>query len=220
MKKQLSIILVVITTITLLASCAFAWRSIRTGQKNFERAWRAYLSQQPEKAADYYVKAADAFGQALAETPPSRSTMFPSNLAMAGMSLYNAGQYEASINAMEMAAKKDKNLWESYLYAGLSQAQLGNASEAVNGLNAYLDAAPAQAILSAEVEKQITALEAGPTRMDSNIAALEKAMLAQSMRNYTFSKRMPPNSSLEHCSGQYWWRYNKAPCDANSTPLR
>lgn len=219
MKSRSLLTITIVLTITLFASSAFAWRSIRTGQKNFQRAWNAYLSKQPDKAGGYFAKAADAFGQALAEVPPSRTTMFPSNLTMGGMSLYYSGRYEAAVKAMAKAADKEEDIWEAYLYAALSQAHLGNGSEMEAGLKAYLDTSPGQPILSNAVKKQLAALEKDPNSAEAGIALIENALQDQFINNYTFSRKSSANGK-NACSGQFWWRYFKAPCERNNVNVR
>lgn len=211
LKNRSLICLVTVLACVMLASSAFAWQSVRTGKKDFERGWRAYLSKQPQKAAGYFAESADAFGQALAEDPPSRTAMFASNLTMAGMSMYFAGRYEKSVSIMQMVAEDDDSIWESYIMAALSQGRLGHADSMEEGLDAYLDAAPAQSVLSNMVQKQQTALEKGETTPENAVAAIEKSMRKQFVKNYTFSRRSI-HEGKEHCSGSFWWRYYKAPC--------
>lgn len=211
MKKYLIILLALCVTTALLTTSALAWRSVRTGQKNFERAWSAYLGKMPERADKYFAKAADAFGEALAETPPSRSTLFPSNLAMGGMSLYHAQRYEKCLSAMKKAAVRDSSMWEAPLYTGLSHARLGNRESAVKSLQDYLDSSPSQALLSAEVGKQMQALDLDEVTLQKVADLIDAAALEQFQSNSKYSSRNYPSAS-EDCSGNRWWRRNKAPC--------
>ena len=70
---------------------------------------------------------------------------------------------------------------------------------------------PTQFILSREVEKQLAALQADGT-LDAAVPALEDAVFRQFNNNYTFSRDTTSDLS-GLCSGSFWWRYNKAPCD-------
>ena len=211
MKKQIVVFLATALAVVLFASSALAWRSVRTGQKNFERAWSAYLFKQPDKAQGYFVKAADAFAEALAETPPSRTTMFASNLAMAGISLYHAGRYQECIDAMAKAMTKDGRMWEAPLYTALSHARLGEAAKTVESLKAYLKTSPTQAILSEEVNRQLTNLETGSGSLDGAADAVDAAAFDQFSNNETFTGPNASNGN-ERCDGVYWWRNNKSPC--------
>lgn len=201
--------LTVIVATLLLASSALAWRSVRTGQKNFERAWSALLFKRMDKANEYFAKAADSFGQALAEQPPSRSTMFPSNLTMAGMSLYYAGRYQECIDAMDKATQKNDRIWEGFLYKGLSFAAMDEKEKVIKNLTAYIKSSPGQYTISNEVEKQLTNLETETGSLQDAITAIQKAAIDQFEDNYTLQSS--PNDN-EQCSGMFWWRYNKAPC--------
>lgn len=209
MKKQLTFIITIILTVSLLSSTAFAWRSVRTGQKNFERAWSALHFQRMDRAMEYFSKAAESFGQALAEQPPSRTTMFASNLTMAGMSLYYAGRYQECVDTMDKATSKDKRIWEGYLYKALSLASMEDKEGTIKALTAYIQSSPGQPILSSTVMKQLTDLETDSGSLAEAIPAIENAAVSQFENNYNL--QISPNENNQ-CSGQYWWRYNKAPC--------
>ncbi len=209
MKKQLAFITALFLITTMLTSTAFAWRSVRTGQKNFERAWSALHFKRMDNVDKYFTKAAEAYGQALAEKPPSRTTMFASNLTMAGMSLYYADRYQECVDAMDMAVKKDDRIWEGFLYKGLSLAAMDEKEEAVKAFIAYMKSSPGQPILSSAVEKQITDLETDSGTLTTAIPIIEKAAVDQFQNNVTLQNT--PRES-EQCSAMYWWRYNKAPC--------
>ena len=208
MKNKIFVVSIVCVITIMIASSAFGWRSVRTGQKNFERAWSAYLFKRPEKANEYFVKAADAFSSALAEVPPSRTTMFASNLAMAGISLYQAGSYKEAIDAMNKAKSKDRRLWEAYLYSGLSYAHLNEKQKAIESFSAYMNSSPTQAILSTAVSKQINILEQEGGSLEAAIIAIDTAAFSQYTNNYLLGT--PDQQG--RCSGVYWWRYNKGPC--------
>lgn len=212
MKKHLTPLLIVIVATTVFASSAFAWRSVRTGQKNFERAWSAYLFKRPDRADKYFTKAANAFGEALAENPPSRTTMFASNLTMAGMSLYYAGRYQEAVDAMDKARSKDRRIWETYLFSALAYASMQDKGEAIKSMEAFLNASPGQPILSNAVQHQLTDLQTDSGTLETAVTVIEKATAQQYENNYTLTNTPNP---AERCNGNYWWRYNKAPCAAN-----
>lgn len=159
MKKTVVILVGLILAVVVLLSQAYAWRSVRTGQKNFERAWSAYLYKRAEKANEYFAKSADAFGLALAENPPSRTTMFTSNLTMAGISSYYAGRYDQAIDAMGKAIYKDDTIWEGFFYTALSYARKGDKAKTLEFMERYMRAHPSQPILSGEIRKQMDALK-------------------------------------------------------------
>ncbi|WP_419785306.1 tetratricopeptide repeat protein [Pseudodesulfovibrio sp.] len=191
---------------------AHAWRNVRTGKSNFERAWSAFMFKRPEKAKPYFVEAADAFGQALAENPPSRTALFPSNLTMAGISSYYAGRYEQSLAAMQRATDKDDSIWEAYIYSALAQARQGDKAKTVESLKAYIRSNPSQSILSSEVQRQITDLETDSASLEKVITPLEDALSRQFHNNVIFVGPRADNPS-ELCSGPFWWRNNRKPCE-------
>lgn len=209
MKKYASLTTVLVLAIVMTATSAFAWRSVRTGQKNFERAWSAMHFKRMDQAKKDFTKAADAFGQALAEQPPSRTTMFASNLTMAGISLYYGGRYQECIDAMDKAVRKDKRIWEGYLYKALSLAAMDDKAETAKTLRAYLQSSPGQPILSNEVKRQITNLETDSGTLADARSAIDKAATEQFENNYTLRR---PSSNNDLCSGIFWWRYDNAPC--------
>ncbi len=211
MKKILGVLLGAALVIVLLTPSAQAWRSVRTGQKNFERAWSAFLFKRSDKATEYFGKAADAFGLALAENPPSRTTMFPSNLTMAGISAYYAGRYDQAINALDKAIYKDDTIWEAFLYTALSHARQGDKAKTVEYLERYLKSNPSQPILSNVVQKQLTDLQTDSGPLDGVAPALEEAAFRQFDNNVTFKGRNTSNDAGQ-CNGTFWWRNSKAPC--------
>lgn len=209
--KRSIIVLTVLLSLTMLACSAHAWRSIRTGQKNFERAWSSWLYKRPDKAAEEFSKAADAFAAALAEVPPSRTTEFPSNLTMAGISLYFAGRYEQCYSPMEMAARKDRTIWEALLIPAMASARLGDKEATAKYLDAYLQSPSDQFVINSEAVKQQQALKAGSANLDAMADALEAAMLQQILRNVNTVGRRAP-LPVNQCNGQFWWRYSRKPC--------
>lgn len=211
MKKHIHLAIAVCVMTTLLATSAFAWRSVRTGQKNFERAWSAYVFKRPDQAKGYFAKAAAAFGSALAETPPSRTTMFTSNLTMAGISFYSSGQYQQCITTMEMVADKDDRMWEAPLYSALSHARLGDATQAIKSLKAYLDTSPGQPMLSNEAERVITELDKSSGDPSAAAITMDTAIYRQISNNIKTTGKSV-TSPTERCNGTYWWRYNQSPC--------
>ncbi|MUM78667.1 hypothetical protein GKC30_13585 [Pseudodesulfovibrio sp. F-1] len=212
MKKKQTILLIALLAVALLAPLpAMAWSSVRTGQKNFERAWLAYTFRRFDQASQHFAQAADAFAAGLAETPPSRTTLFASNLTMAGMSLYYAGRYAEVATPMKRVMDREKRVWEAPLYAALAAARLGDKSSTIALLDAYLKTSPGQPILSAEVSRQLDALESGQPPLTQVAQAIEEAAFAQFDGNINrLSDRR--ESTSQSCDGNYWWRNNRQPC--------
>lgn len=212
MSKPIILIVSILIVISILATTAFPWRSVRSGQKSFERAWSAYSFNRMDRADEQFAKSADAFGSALAENPPSRTTMFPSNLNMAGIAFYFAGRYDDCIATMEKLLKKDKRSWEAPLYTALSYARLNNQDDTVKQLEKYLDQSPSQPLISNAVNTQLTAMESGQVQMDNVADALEKGLHDQYENNIQFVGRTVSRES-ERCDAPYWWRNHRKPCE-------
>ncbi|MBU4192637.1 MAG: hypothetical protein KKD85_10010, partial [Proteobacteria bacterium] len=192
-------------------AASHAWTSARTGQKNFERAWSAFMFKRTEPAMDYFVKAADSFGAGLAEEPPSRTTMFPSNLTMAGMSLYYAGRHQEVAAPMEMVMTKDDRVWEAPFFTALACARLGDEAGTIDHLTLFLKTSPAQPILANAVIHQLEALKQGQGSLADTATTLEQAAFDQFDNNITFIGVNASNPQ-DACDGNYWWRYSRSPC--------
>lgn len=108
-----------------------------------------------------------------------------------------------------MAVRKDSRIWEGYLYSGLSYAAMDEKTETINALTAYIKSSPGQPILSNAVKKQLTDLETDSGSLADALSVIEKAAEDQFENNYALQNS--PNERNQ-CSGQFWWRYNKAPC--------
>lgn len=213
MQKKVFISLVTILVLGVFVSSAFAWRSVRTGKHNFEKAWLAYANLQDAKAMSYFEQSASAFAEALAVDPPSKTARYVSNLTMAGISFYYAGRYDECIENMTLAHRKEKRIWEANLFIGLSHGRLGNKANAIEFLNLYLQSMPSQRNLSDTVIKQLAALDAGETTLAEALNEVDKATQLQFIHNISlnFTPRSS-NPSTERCSGAYWWRKNSSPC--------
>lgn len=213
MLRRIAFLAILLATITILCAPAQAWLSVRTATRNFERAWSAAMSKRDDAAREYFQRSADAFGQALAENPPSRTTTFLSNLAMAGMSLYEAGRYRESVEAMAMARNEDRgqDAWEVPLYLGLARGQLGERKEMMDALQSFLDIQVYQPMLSNAVSRELAALEQGTATPEAAAGAIHAAAMAQFDYNVNIDtlRNDRPDSA---CNGRFWWRTNAEPC--------
>ncbi|QGY38774.1 hypothetical protein GM415_01015 [Pseudodesulfovibrio cashew] len=210
MNKIVLLLVALIATVVLSLS-ALAVSPVRSGEKNFERAWKSLMTRNADKAAQYFGTAADAFAEALAGDPPSRTTRFPSNLTKAGMSLYYAGRYKESIDALNRIPEREKDMWEAALYRALSYGRLGDREAMVRWLNIYLDLYPSQPILSSEVQRQLDGLDSGSAAPDAAAAALDDSAIKQ-FRNNVLVKQKGSLAGPENCNGAFWWRNYRAPC--------
>jgi len=211
MKKRFSLITTVCLLVILAATSALAGNALRSGRKNFERAWSASFFLKEDKANTYYRAAAHAFEEALAQTPPSRTALFASNLAQAGISFYYAGKNDLCISTMDMAFKKDDRLWEAPLFSAMAHARKKAASATQTLLEKYMATSPGQPILSDEVSRQLESLDSTPLSLRTTVAKLEQAYRLQ-IRNNLKSIGRGSEAPMDLCNGNYWWRQNRTPC--------
>lgn len=215
MKKKLLAVVFVVVFAVCFSAPAFAWKNVRIGKWNFEKAWMAYVMLKDDMSTEYFKAAADSFGKALAADPPSRTARFVSNLTMAGISFYMAGRYAECIDAMTMAYRTENSMWEANLYIGLAWARQGNKNKAVTFFKKYLESMPSQRTLSDDVAKQLDEMAQGVTTLNDAASSIAKAAQLQFIRN--ISLNFSPHSlspPQEQCSGAYWWRRNNAPCSS------
>ncbi|QJB55257.1 tetratricopeptide repeat protein [Pseudodesulfovibrio sp. zrk46] len=215
--RNIAIAALIIATAVLAAHPAFAWQSVRVGQKNFERAWSAYSFKRYDKANEYFATSADAFAKALKEYPPSRTVMFPSNLTMTGISMYHAGRYQECIKVMAKAQYKDDTIMETYLFTALSYARLGNKDETTSWLEKFIKSYPMQRTIAAEANRQLTDLQTGSPDLKAVADAIDAAAIAQFQSNRV-STGNTLNAPNEQCNGNYWWRNYRAPCESSKFP--
>ncbi|BDQ38633.1 hypothetical protein SYK_29930 [Pseudodesulfovibrio nedwellii] len=208
----------ILTAILLLATVApaQAWRSIQNGDKNFERAWRTYTTQQTAKSDGYFVRSADAYSDGLKADPPSRTARFPSTLAKAGISFYYAKRYQECVDTMKVTLTRDKRMWEPALYTALSYARLGDSENTIKTLQTFVTSLSSQRIISDAAVLQVKDLEAGTANLDNVADALDAATQKQFIEN--ISRNNSPRDiglTAERCNGAYWWRRNMAPCHSS-----
>ncbi|NDV18536.1 hypothetical protein GO013_03770 [Pseudodesulfovibrio sp. JC047] len=209
---------ILLTAALVLATAipAQAWRSIQNGDRNFERAWRAYTSRQTDKATGYFTKAADLYAEGLNQDPPTRTARFPSTLAKAGIAFYAAGRYQECIETMKLTLTRDDRMWEPALYTALSYARLGDAEKTKEELHHFVTRLSSQRFISDMVTKQITELEAGTTSLDAAADALDSVTQYQFIEN--INRNYSPRDvglATERCNAAYWWRRNMEPCSAS-----
>ena len=210
--------IVILLTAALLISAAvpaLAWRSVRAGDKNFERAWRAYTSKQTDKANRYFTDAADDYGQALKEDPPSRTTRFPTTLIKAGISFYQAKRYLECVDTMKLTHRRNERIWEADLFSALAYARLGDSEKTLKELALFMEALSSQRLITSAVTVQVKGLEDGSISLDSAANTLESVTQQQFVKNVSINNS-PQKSTIpnERCTGNYWWRYNATPCNS------
>ncbi|MEZ7198792.1 tetratricopeptide repeat protein [Pseudodesulfovibrio karagichevae] len=187
--------------------------SVDIGNRNFERAWRVYVTRNDEKAAEYFKASADAYAQALGEDPVSRTMNFQSSLDKAGIAMYFAGQYDQSIKTLTEAQGEKDKIWDAALFIALSEGRKGDKEAALKAFDKFLEANPSQRFITSEMSRVLPGVKDGSIKLSDAIDAIERETQHQFVQNvlrYNNRNGMIPAS--EACNGSYWWRYNSAPC--------
>lgn len=205
------VLIIALIAIVVMALPSQALSPVRLGEKNFERGWLRLVDNSRDAANDHFSTGADAFAEALAQDPRSRSTNFDSNLTKAGMSFYYAGRYDESIKAMAEVYNEKTTLWESAIYPATAYAFLGDKTKTLEWLKVFHNMYSGQHDIANTAVRVIKDLEKGNMDVRQAAATLDKALTMQFIRNVGL-KGQNHVFGNEKCSGSYWWRFNRKPC--------
>jgi len=128
----------------------------RRGEKNFDRARAAEFRRDFGKAGEYFMEAATAFDEHLADKRARGEEIRPSHLAMAGLCQTRLGRYEDALDTLDECLSR-KDIPDAFLYAGFAAARLGQADRAVGYWKGYPTWAD-QRILANVLKEQIAAV--------------------------------------------------------------
>ena len=190
--------------------------SVNTGDRNFQRAWRVYVTRNTEKAMEYFKASAQAYGEALRQDPVNRTMRFQSSLDKAGIAMYFAGEYDQSIKTLTEAQGEKDKIWDAALFIALSQGRKGDKEATLKAFDKFLAANPSQRLITTEMSRVLPGVEDGTVSLADAIDAIEQTTQQQFVQNVLYNNRrngMVP--ATEACNGPYWWRYNSAPCSAS-----
>jgi len=211
MRKQLTLILSVLAVLA-MALPALA-DSVTTGDRNFERAWRVYVTRNNAKADEYFKASAQAYGKALQQDPIERTMGFQSSLVKAGIAMYFAGEYDLCIKTLTKAQGRKDNLWDAALFIALSQGRKGDKEATLKAFDTFLDANPSQRLITSEMSRVLPGVKDGSIKLSDAMDAIEKETQHQFVQNvsrYGGGSGVVPG--MEACNAPYWWRMNSAPC--------
>ena len=78
--------LTITTTILLVLAMALPSPAspVNDGDRNFQRAWRVYVTRNNEQALEYFKASAQAYGEALQQDPVDRTMKFQSSMDKGG----------------------------------------------------------------------------------------------------------------------------------------
>lgn len=186
---------------------------VSTGDRNFQRAWRVYVTRNNEKAMEYFKASAQAYGEALEQEPMTRTMRFQSSLDKAGIAMYFAGEYDQSIKTLTEAQGEKDKIWDAALFIALSQGRKGDKEAALKAFDKFLEANPSQRLITTEMGRVLPGVKDGSVKLSDAIDAIEKETQHQFVQNVArYNKRNGMIPATEACNGPYWWRYNSAPC--------
>jgi len=186
---------------------------VNTGDRNFQRAWRVYVTRNNEKAMEYFKASAQAYGEALEQEPMTRTMRFQSSLDKAGIAMYFAGEYDQSIKTLTEAQGEKDKIWDAALFIALSQGRKGDKEAALKAFDKFLEANPSQRLITTEMGRVLPGVKDGSVKLSDAIDAIEKETQHQFVQNVArYNKRNGMIPATEACNGPYWWRYNSAPC--------
>ncbi|WP_319581805.1 tetratricopeptide repeat protein [uncultured Pseudodesulfovibrio sp.] len=189
---------------------------VNTGDRNFQRAWRVYVTRNNDKAMEYFKAAAQAYGEALQQDPLDRTMKFQSSLDKAGIAMYFAGRYDESIKVLTDAQGEKDKIWDAALFIALSQGRKGDQEAALKAFDKFLEANPSQRMISSEMARVLPGVQKGTIKLADAIDAIEQAtqqQFVQNVQRYNNRNGMMPATNA--CNGPYWWRYNSAPCSSS-----
>ncbi|OIQ50757.1 hypothetical protein BerOc1_02699 [Pseudodesulfovibrio hydrargyri] len=187
--------------------------AVNTGDRNFQRAWRMYVTRNNEKAMEYFKASAQGYAEALGQDPVGRIMKFQSSMDKAGIALYFAGEYDLCIKTLTEAQGRRDKIWDAALFIALAQGRKGDKEATLKAFDAFLDANPSQRMITAEMARVLPGVQNGTVKLSDAIDAIEKETQQQFVQNVLrYNSRNGTVPSLEACNGSYWWRYNSAPC--------
>jgi tetratricopeptide (TPR) repeat protein len=214
MSKSLTLFIAILL-VTALALPAAA-DSVDIGNRNFERAWRVYVTRDDAKATAYFKASAQAYGEALRREPMDRTMAFQSSLDKAGIAMYFAGQYDQSIKTLTEAQGENDKIWDAALFIALSQGRKGDKEAALKAFDKFLETNSSQRFITTEMSRVLPGVKDGTAKLSDAIDAIERETQHQFVQNVLqYNRRNGMIPATEACNGPYWWRYNSAPCSSS-----
>ncbi|MGE4424258.1 MAG: hypothetical protein AB7D39_18305 [Pseudodesulfovibrio sp.] len=206
-----------ITTLLVLAlALPAAADSVDIGNRNFERAWRVYVTRNNEKAMEYFKASAQAYGEALRQEPMDRTMGFQSSLDKAGIAMYFAGQYDQSIKTLTEAQGEKDKIWDAALFIALSEGRKGDKEATLKAFDKFLEANPSQRFITTEMSRVLPGVRDGSIKLSDAIDSIERETQHQFVQNVLrYNNRNGMIPATEACNGSYWWRNNSAPCSGS-----
>ena len=211
MRKQLPLILSALAVLA-MALPALA-DSVTTGDRNFERAWRVYVTRNNVKADEYFKASAQAYGAALQKDPVERTMGFQSTMVKAGIAMYFAGEYDQCIKTMDQALGNKDRIWDAALFAALAQGRKGDKEATLKAFDRFLDANPSQRLITTAMSKVLPGVKDGSVTLSDAMDAIESETQHQFVENIQrYNRRNGISPTTDACNGSYWWRMNSSPC--------
>ncbi|AMK12645.1 hypothetical protein [Pseudodesulfovibrio indicus] len=204
---------IVLALAVLLASALPVTADVRTGDRNFERAWRVYVTRNTERAMEYFKASAAGYEDALKMDPMERTMNFESTQIKASIAFYFAGQFQACVKTAKTALGDKNKIWDAALFMALAQGRMGDQDAMTDSFKLFLDANPSQRYITTELSKDLPALTGGTMSLADFLDAMDSQVQRQFVDNVMrYNNRAGMIPATESCDGQFWWRKNSSPC--------
>jgi len=156
----------------------------QVGKRNLERAWRAMLNGDMEKARTYNTRAAKAYQEMLAHDQDRGRQTFPARLAAAGISLLRDGNPKEAASLLDQALERQEVLFPAYAWAGLAHGHIGDEGAASRYWKKFSTVQAGQPVLGKILHEQQQALNSNMTSLAEACRAVEHGILKQDKADY------------------------------------
>ena len=171
-------------------STLFTPQPYRVGEKNFDRARRAEVRREFDKAQARFMDAAQGFDDHLARWKAEGKEVKPSHLIMAGISYVRIGRNEDALAVLKKALEY-REIPDGFLHAGYAAAKLGDAGLAEKLWSQYPDWASQHQVAKALKAAVETLRESDDPDLKTLCEAVAKAAHQQDMENEKFRNTAP-----------------------------
>ncbi|SKA78090.1 hypothetical protein SAMN02745704_01084 [Paucidesulfovibrio gracilis DSM 16080] len=163
--------------------------SSQVGKRNLERAWRAQIRGDMDKAREYNNAAAQAFLSMLDHDKTNGKRTFPARLAAAGITLLRTGNAQDAAPLLREAIQRQNVLFAAYPWAGLAFAHQGEQKTALEYWNNFSAIQAKQPVLGKIVQAQCIELQSDEISLAEAATAIEQGILQQDLADHREGKQ-------------------------------
>jgi tetratricopeptide (TPR) repeat protein len=158
------------------------------GEKNFERAMRAELRRDFDKAESYFTACADALQELVEKKQKKRSQPLVRHLVMAGIACVRIGRNEQALDLLDQAIAMRDDVPDAWLHAGYACAKLGRAEQAAHYWQSYPQWSEDRIVAEALADTLLQWQSSGGADLDAACEAIARAYFSQMRHNHA----LPP----------------------------